>query len=302
MTAEEKESIIQEIYNRISEQKLDISQLPIVDTLEGMSLPIIKDTGGDKKLVCADFNGTFAQTIQDAKTATSKTEAAINSAKTATNNAIAETEKLQSAAQKANDAADRANESTTQIKEDAENAKISAANAAASAAAEKKRAMAIEKRLQDNSPAISNEAGFYVLDSQKNIGMVYNQDGLDVALLSKHFENLIKAIEGVGPKIINDLTTGGVNNPLSAEQGKVLKEIFDSISSIKIGTTSGTAYDGKKGTELFIKLLKIEALLANFKQVAEEGIYFIDENGYITSAITENGFKYVGQITYEIVE
>lgn len=43
--------------------------------------------------------------------------------------------------------------------------------------------------------------------------------------------------------IINDLTTGGVSNPLSSEQGKALKTLIDSVSSSLSGyaTTSALA-------------------------------------------------------------
>ena len=43
----------------------------------------------------------------------------------------------------------------------------------------------------------TNEKGFFVVDSSNYIGLKYDSDGFDVAKLSKHFVELIKA-SGLG--------------------------------------------------------------------------------------------------------
>lgn len=168
-------------------------------------------------------------------------------------------------------------------------------------AGETARAKAIEKNIMDNMPAQATENGFFVADKENNIGCKYDENGFDTALLSEHFKTLIKAIEGVGPTIVNDLVSGGKNRVLSAEQGKILKQMLDSYAGLRIGTERGTAYDGAKGLEQYVSILKLQKTLENFRQVAEEGVYFIDDQGYINTQINSEGLSYVGQIKYEII-
>ena len=44
---------------------------------------------------------------------------------------------------------------------------------------------------------VTNENGFFVVDSSNYIGLKYDNDGFDVAKLSKHFIELVKA-SGLG--------------------------------------------------------------------------------------------------------
>ena len=59
----------------------------------------------------------------------------------------------------------------------------------------------------------------------------------------------------IGVDVVNDLITGGSDVPLSAEQGKVLKTLIDSKSSVTVvdnltSTSTTTALSANKGREL----------------------------------------------------
>lgn len=157
--------------------------------------------------------------------------------------------------------------------------------------------------MQDKVSQIAiTDSDFNVVDGDGNCVMRYSAEGFDVAELSDHFQRLIKEIEDVG---------------------------------LKIGVTEGTAYDGKSGSELsaLVELtikptvytlveelgvyrqdtdnLKVsdakqEAILqsilsrlAVIPSVLEDGVFFTDEEGYITAKITkEETSGFGGDIEY----
>ena len=95
---------------------------------------------------------------------------------------------------------------------------------------------------------ITNENGFFVVDSSNYIGLKYDNDGFDVAKLSKHFIELVKA-SGLG---------GGDSNLLciTNENG-----FFVVDSSNYIGLKyDNDGFDVAKLSKHFIELVKASGL------------------------------------------
>lgn len=67
-------------------------------------------------------------------------------------------------------------------------------------------------------------------------------------------DGVIKAIVDVPIDIVNDLTTGGADKALSAEQGKVLKGLLDAIETYTLPTASTTILGGVKVDGTSIKI------------------------------------------------
>lgn len=108
-----------------------------------------------------------------------------------------------------------------------------------------------------------NNGGLNVADANGNIVLKYDENGLDVALLSTHLISLIKNIEGLG---------------------------------LKIGTTAGTAFDGAKGSQLDTTVKALQASMAGIENIAaieEEAFVICDQNGYVIFKIDANGPDFV---------
>lgn len=82
-----------------------------------------------------------------------------------------------------------------------------------------------------------------------------------------HWQNLAQditdAITKSDIKIVNDLTTGGVTDGLSAEQGKTLKTLIDAIETYTLPTASTTTLGG-------VKIDGVTAVIENDKLVIKQ--------------------------------
>lgn len=133
----------------------------------------------------------------------------------------------------------------------------------------------------------TDEYQFSVADTNGNIGLKYNQNGFDVALLSDHFKNILKQIDGIG---------------------------------LTLGTIPGTAYDGGSGKTLENSLKSLESSIGNLQYfVAIDELQFsvCDSNGYSIFNVGANGINFknittnaitvlknagVGTLSYNVIE
>lgn len=114
------------------------------------------------------------------------------------------------------------------------------------------------------------ENGFHVADESGNTILKCDENGLDAALLSTHFKNLIKDIKGVG---------------------------------LALGETSTTAFSGSRGKTLEAKVAALESGKSNNSsicEVDEDGIYFVDENGNIGMMYNSNGLDFAEFSTHAV--
>ena len=81
-------------------------------------------------------------------------------------------------------------------------------------------------------------------------GMVDNKaDVTEITRLEQDINNIIA--EGGGPEIVNDLTSGGENKALSAEQGKVLKGLIPEVTNDTNETSAEKACSANIGNWTF---------------------------------------------------
>ena len=98
---------------------------------------------------------------------------------------------------------------------------------------------------------------FIVIDSNGNVVIKYNSNGFDTALLSTHFETLIKNISGLG---------------------------------LELGYTSSTAYPGSDGLQLNKDVLKIKETSQYLNLTEESQLSIVDENGNSVVQYNSDGF------------
>ncbi|MGL4520925.1 MAG: hypothetical protein ACRCUJ_14980 [Phocaeicola sp.] len=132
----------------------------------------------------------------------------------------------------------------------------------------------IVAELKSRLIAISSDS-FSITDEGGNIGMRYDNNGLDVALLSAHFISLIKQIDGLG---------------------------------LVLGETSTTAYAGDKGklnTEAIktltasVNTLSTHTIFSSILSISEGMFAIVDEQGNIGFKVDEDGS--IGEVEYELV-
>ena len=132
---------------------------------------------------------------------------------------------------------------------------------------------------------IVSEDGFNVTDIVGNIGMKYDDDGLDVAVLSNHFIDLLKSLLNIG---------------------------------LALGETESTAFAGNRGLALEIAITTIHGIVSTLNKsnasiqsrtsfiysVNETGFYLCDSNGNIGAYVNNSaaiGFVATDEsIMYEI--
>lgn len=125
-------------------------------------------------------------------------------------------------------------------------------------------------KLQSVAPSGIENNAFALTDAVGNVGLIYDDNGLDVNKVSDHFKQL------TATNIADNLTTADSNQALSANQGMALKQLIDVIGNKNQAST-------------------------HIRQVNENGVYYVDEEGYINTKIDENGLRYVGQIFFDIL-
>lgn len=115
-----------------------------------------------------------------------------------------------------------------------------------------------------------SEESFNVTDSDGNTGMKYDENGLDVALLSSHLISLIKEIDGIG---------------------------------LALGETSVTAYSGDKGKQnatniatalsLISKLsTSLSSITSQIVSVEEDGFFICDSDGNVGVKYDDGGLGF----------
>lgn len=178
------------------------------------------------------------------------------------------------------------------------------------------------------------EDGFAVSDAAGNVGLRYDNNGLDAALLSDHLKDLVKEIDGLGLALGLTQTT--------AYPGDKGKQNSEDILKLKAATTTlrnivrflsevceegfyvadaagnvGLKYDadGLDAAKLsgnFMSLLRavVEAMnisIEGLVEVDEDGIYFIDANANVAVSVTNAGLNWAmsdsssGGLGYEVV-
>lgn len=109
---------------------------------------------------------------------------------------------------------------------------------------------------QDVMARIEGDGVFCVTDPDGNIGMKYDNAGLDAAQLSAHFQALIRAIPRLG---------------------------------LLIGSVAGTAYDASLGMRDHAEILGLKHKTANLSETDEQGFTLTDENGNVAFCVDGNG-------------
>lgn len=125
-------------------------------------------------------------------------------------------------------------------------------------------------KLQSVAPSGIENNAFALTDAVGNVGLIYDDNGLDANKVSNHFKQL------TATNIADNLTTADSNQALSANQGMALKQLIDVIGNKNQAST-------------------------HIRQVNENGVYYVDEEGYINTKIDEDGLRYVGQIFFDIL-
>lgn len=104
---------------------------------------------------------------------------------------------------------------------------------------------------------------------------------------------VIRAIVDVPVEIVNDLTTGGADKALSAEQGKTLKSLIDAIETYTLPTASTTVLGGVKVDGSSIKI-SAEGVIST--EVVDLSAYIKTVNTTITPDAQGNIVLTVGDL------
>lgn len=138
--------------------------------------------------------------------------------------------------------------------------------------------------LQDIIKKIS-ESGFNVIDENGNVGMKYDESGLDVAAISSHMQGLIKSIEGIGLELGETSSTAYAGDKGKAN-ATAIASLIESLGTLQNNLSSLTTSNSGAHTTFSTD---ISALQAQIRQIAENGFNVIDEDGNIGMKYDENG-------------
>lgn len=138
------------------------------------------------------------------------------------------------------------------------------------------------------------DEGFFLVDSNGNIGLRFDNGGFDVALINDNFLSLFRIGEKNGIAKLD-------------ENGKVSLSQLPAFSTLELGLTSDTAYSGDKGvglensiksisdsiSKLIKDTLKINSKVESIFPVGENGFYVTDEAGNIGMKFTSDGLDVI---------
>ena len=131
-------------------------------------------------------------------------------------------------------------------------------------------------------------------DNGKNIVTIYYSDGTSTSFAVRNGSKgdqgnsvMVSDNDEVVAHIINNLTDGGATSALSAEQGKLLKELVDEISNTLYGTNelTGTAVEGVE---------------AQGDDPAHN--WYITSSGVVSKALSAAGKPYYEVVEFEVEE
>ncbi|MDO4802203.1 MAG: hypothetical protein Q4A15_08560, partial [Prevotellaceae bacterium] len=126
------------------------------------------------------------------------------------------------------------------------------------------------------------EDTFVIADEDGNVGMKYDEGGLDVARLSTHLKSLIKQIDGLG------LALGeGSAEAYPGNKGKLNAQNIETIKSSVETINNTTRQLSNSLSSLMTSISKFEAALG---KVDEDGFHVADENGNVGMKYDVNGF------------
>lgn len=138
--------------------------------------------------------------------------------------------------------------------------------------------------LQDIIKKIS-ESGFNVVDDAGNVGMKYDENGLDVAAISSHMQGLIKSIEGIGLELGETSSTA-----YAGDKGKAnttaIASLIESLGTLQNNLSSLITSNSGAHTTFSTAISRLQALI---RQIAENGFNVIDENGNVGMKYDDSG-------------
>jgi hypothetical protein len=138
--------------------------------------------------------------------------------------------------------------------------------------------------LQDIIKKIS-ESGFNVIDDAGNVGMKYDENGLDVAAISSHMQGLIKSIEGLGLELGETSSTAYAGDKGKAN-ATAIASLIESLGTLQNNLSSLITSNSGAHTTFSTAISGLQALI---RQIAENGFNVIDESGNIGMRYDENG-------------
>lgn len=138
--------------------------------------------------------------------------------------------------------------------------------------------------LQDIIKKIS-ESGFNVIDDAGNVGMKYDENGLDVAAISSHMQGLIKSIEGLGLELGETSATAYAGDKGKAN-ATAIASLIESLGTLQNNLSSLTTSNSGAHTTFSTAISALQALI---RQIAENGFNVIDANGNVGMKYDDNG-------------